>query len=680
MSAIGYALLAIALAVIAFLPWAVWLDRARAFDLVLFRSAARSWLAWGSTLCGLALLARLTFGQRLDTALESRLESMSRASSRTYALGLALITGSIAALISALAFGRNPHILDTVAQLFQARIFAQGSVTAPAPAHIEFFIGQFSLQHEGRWFSQYPPGHSALLALGLRAGLPWLVNPLAAAGTLVLVHGIARRLLGERTGRLATLLFAVSPFVLLMSGSYMNHVTVSFFLALAFYAAVRGVQGGPTAGWATVAGLALGFAVAIRPLESIVWAVVLVLWLAMRRGWRSALGLGATCGVAVIPLATYNALTTGHPLRFGYTLLWGSGHGLGFHADPWGEPFTPLRSLANTALDLQRLNVDLFGWPFPSLLFVLLALVLANRDERLRQHVGILSVLLVAAPSAYFFYWHHDTYLGPRFLYASVIPAVLLTAAGIGALDRALAGWRPVLRIVVVGAVLYSVAVTLPRNAGIVAGMAPEFGLHPEEQARREGIDEAVVFVKVGWASRLVGRLRGWDMPAADVERSLRSVDGCRLQRALDEADSLAASGRDPARVTEQLKQRLTDWRSADLPVNSAGLPDARVKLDASQPLSERCLAEIRWDQSGFVRYEPLMWRNDPWLRRGVIYARYLDAQLNARLLADFPGRKAYLYAPVSSEPGAGPVLVPLALPSADQPIQTGRSESRGGA
>lgn len=680
MPAMAYALLAIALATIAFLPWGVWLDGAAAFDLVLFRSAARQWLVWGGALMGVALLGRLALGKRLDEALESRLESLSKLPPTTYAVCIALAAGSIAVLAAALAFERNPHILDTVAQLFQARVFAQGSATAPAPERIEFFIGQFLLERDGRWFSQYPPGHPALLALGLRAGVPWLINPLALAGTVPLVHGIARRLLGERIGALATLLFALSPFVLLMSGSYMNHVTVVFFLALALYALVRVVHDGAPRRWVAVAGVALGFAALIRPLESAAWAAVLAAWLAMRRGWSSALALGAACGVAASPLAAYNAITTGHPFRFGYELLWGRGHGLGFHADPWGEPFTPLRALANTALDFQRLNVDLFGWPLPSLTFLVLILAFASRDERSREHLGILTALLLAAPVAYFFYWHHDTYLGPRFLYASVIPAVLLTAAGIGALDRRLASWRPVLRIVVIGAVFYSVATSLPRNAGVVAGMAPGFALDPDEQVRREGIGEAVVFVKVGWGSRLVGRLRGWQVPAADVERVLRSVDGCRLQRALDESDSMAALGRDAELVREQLRRRLTDWRAANLPVSAAGLPDASVRLDTTRVLSERCLAEVRWDESGFIRYEPFVWLNDPWLRRGAIYARYLRPDLNARLMTDVQRAKAYLYAPASPEPGARPMLLPTAIPRAAESTATDPSQPRGGS
>jgi hypothetical protein len=618
---------------------------------------------WGGSLLSVALLASLALGTRLDALVESRLSSLAKVSVPVYGASLAVTTAAIAVLASTFAFQRNPHIIDTFAQLFHARIFAQGKLIAPAPQGIEFFIGQFLLQHDGRWFSQYPPGHTLLIAAGLRAGLAWLVNPLFAAGTVLLVYGAARRLLGENSGKLAALLFALSPFVLLMSGSYMNHVTALFFLTLALYAAVRTQEGSTSARWVVLAGMAVGAAAAIRPLEAVAWGIVLGIWIAHRQGWTRGLICAGACALAVTPLLAYNAFTTGSPFRFAYTLLWGRGHGLGFHPDPWGEPFTPAISVANTAIDLQRFNIDLFGWPLPCLVFVIVALLVAARDEREWRVTAVLACLLVAAPVAYFFYWHRDSYLGPRFLYASVIPAVLLTAVGIAALDRRLGRWRSALRTCVAGCVLYSLAMTLPRNAGVVAGMEPDFKLHPDAQVRAAGIADGIVFVKVGWGERLAGRLRGWDVPAADVERSLRAVDGCRLQRALDDADSTATE-RERVPIREELRQRLADWREQELPVAWGRLPDASVGIDTTQELSQGCHAEAAWDDSGFIRYEPFVWRNDPWLRRGVIYARYLGPEINQRLLDRYPQHSAYIYARPSRDPGVEPVLFPHALPS----------------
>ncbi len=97
-------------------------------------------------------------------------------------------------------------------------------------------------------------------------------------------------------------------------------------------------------------------------------------------------------------------------------------------------------------------------------------------------------------------------------------------------------------------------------------------------------------------------------------------------------------------------------------------LPDASVRVDTTGPLPERCYREVQEDATGFTLYGPLIWRNDPWLKRGLVFARYLEPERDRRLLADYPGRAAYLYAPLSPVRTARPVLRPL------------RMEARGGA
>jgi 4-amino-4-deoxy-L-arabinose transferase-like glycosyltransferase len=542
---------------------------------------------------------------------------------------------------------------------------------------MEFFAASQLVRNAGRWFSQYPPGHPALLAIGLLAGVPWLVNPLFAAGTVLLVFAVARRLLGAGNARLAALLYLLSPFALFMSASYMNHVTTGFFLALALYGALRAADDG--GGWPLLFGLALAAAATIRPLEAAVWGAVLGAWVLARRGLRPAFVAGGACLVGLVPLFVYNALTTGHPLRFGYTLLWGPGHGLGFHRDPWGEPFTAVMSFGNTALDFQRLDVLLFSWPFPSLVFLLVALAVAGRNGRALGSRALLAGLLLAAPVGYFFYWHRDNKLGPRFLFASLIPVVLLTAAGITAVDRRLGRWRPAFRLFLSLSVLYTLGMVLPSKAGMIAGLEPEMKLHPEAEAERLGVSEAVVFVKVGWGSRLVSRLWGWRVPASESERSFRRVDGCRLQLALDEADSLAAAGRDSAEVRERLRRRLELWRRSGLPVKKGLLPDASVRVDTSQALPERCHGEVERDETGFTVYGPLVWRNDPWLRRGIVFARYFEPARNLRLMERYADREAYLYAPLSLGRAVRPVLRRLELGARESPGPEPRSGKEGG-
>ncbi|UCC82051.1 MAG: hypothetical protein JSW46_13730 [Gemmatimonadota bacterium] len=658
------ATLTVALLLVTFLPWSTWLGFTDAEEVLGYASTFRAWLLWTAAILAVALTLNVKWRDGLERYLERWRIKVLGVPDRGYVVVCALALLAAAALLSSVLFARNPHNVDSIAQLFQARIFLGGSLTAPAPEYPEFFGATHLVTHEGRWFSQYPPGHPALLVLGVLAGLPWLVNPLFAAGTLALVFAAARRLLGEGGARLSAALYLVSPFALFLSASYMNHVTCGFFLALALYAAVCADGGAKGSGWLLVTGAALASAATIRPLEAAAWASVLGIWIVLRRGWKPAVVIGAACLVGLAPLLLYNGLTTGHPLRFGYSLLWGAGHGLGFHTDPWGQPFTPIVSFANTALDFQRLNVLLFLWPFPSLIFVFVALLYAVRADGSRGAVALLAALLLAAPLAYFFYWHRDNYLGPRFVFASLVPAVMLTTAGILALDRRLGRWRGALWVALLSGAVVGLTVYFPQSAGRFAGRMLERKLHPELEAERAGIRDALVFVKVGWGSRLIPRLWAWGVSASETERTYRAVDGCRLQGALERADSLLAAGADSSSARAALTSQLRTWRDMDLAVVRDVLPDASVRVDTSAALPERCYREVLQDEAGFTVYGTLIWRNDPWLTKGTVYARDFGPERNSRLQARYPGRRSYLYAPLSGEPGAQPVLSPLAAPS----------------
>lgn len=664
---------------LAFLPWAHWLGHARATEVTAYRATLSSWLVLGAPILAGAIVIGRVGGDRLSVVLVRWVNRVRDLPARPYVVTLTALVALSSAAFSRFLFAHNPHLVDTIAQLFQARIFAEGSLTAPAPPGIEFFGGQHLVADRARWFSQYPPGHPALLTLGIWTGVPWLTNAVLATLTVPLVYGSARRLLGDGPAKLATLLYSLSPFVLFMGASFMSHVSTGFFLALALYGALRSVEPEEGFRWPLITGLALGLAATIRPLESAAWATLLGLWLLLRGGVARAALTAMACAVGVVPLLLYNAATTGHALRFGYTLLWGSGHGLGFHADPWGEPFTPLKSLAMTSLDFQRLNAFLFEWPYPSLLFLvaLLALVAVDPASR-RRGLSLVTGLLIAAPAAYFFYWHRDNFLGPRFLYPSVIPAILLTTAGIVVLDDRAGRWQGALRLTILVGALVGITLNLPSSAGVIAGGMPGLKLHPERQLEQTDVAKALVFVKVGWGNRLIARLWSWGVPAAETEQNFRGVDACRLQLALDQADSLAAVGVDSSRVRASLRRQLQGWRARDLPLVSDRWPDRSVRFDTTAALAEPCRAEIATDAEGYTLFGPLIWRNDPWLRDGVLYARSFDAQRNQRLVRRFSDREIYLYAPLTGEPGARPVLRSFTVGPAAGPMGDRRRETGG--
>ena len=92
----------------------------------------------------------------------------------------------------------------------------------------------------GRWFAQYAPGTSAMLALGMLAGAPWIVEPLL--GTLALwgVYHLGKLLYNGPTGLLALVLGALSGFYIYLAASYLSHAVALFFAVycLLFFAAL----------------------------------------------------------------------------------------------------------------------------------------------------------------------------------------------------------------------------------------------------------------------------------------------------------------------------------------------------------------------------------------------------------------------------------------------------------
>ena len=111
---------------------------------------------------------------------------------------------------------RIPHVQDSVSYLFQAETMALGRLSVPMPAVPEAFEHEFILMRDGAWYGKYPPGHPVFLALGVLAGFPWMVSPIAAGLTLVLLYFLGRKLFGSGTALLATLLLLISPFFLFM--------------------------------------------------------------------------------------------------------------------------------------------------------------------------------------------------------------------------------------------------------------------------------------------------------------------------------------------------------------------------------------------------------------------------------------------------------------------------------
>lgn len=367
------------------------------------------------------------------------------------------------ATFSTLLFQRIPRVWDTAGYLFQAQVLASGRMAAPAPPSPEHFWLYPLVVFQDQWFAIYPLGHSSLLALGVLAGVPWLVCPLIGALGLILTGLFAGEALGKKTAPLAGLLFLLSPFVIFMSSSFQGHnsnlLGTAFFLY--FYARAHNRKNPLDP---VLAGVGLGFSFFVRTLSAAALAlpfVIFELWrlLRDRDEARKQVVLRSVLiyiGFAPFIAATLiqNAAHTDSPWQMAYRIKFPT-QTVGLSADGMVEPgqhgedfsHTPQNALRNLKSRGMLLSSDLFGWPYLSLVPALAALALRRRrllrpGEDLRTTPRKPPWLVLAAGvclaylGAYSLFWNPGYGFGARYYYGMVPALVLLTAAGF----RSLAG------------------------------------------------------------------------------------------------------------------------------------------------------------------------------------------------------------------------------------------------
>jgi hypothetical protein len=572
----------------------------------------------------------------------------------TAAFAFALYAG-----VARWVFAGRPLLVDEVVQVLQARWYAAGRLWVPAAPAPEFFSTIHVVDLTDRVFGQFPAGGPAMLALGSLVGAEWLVGPAVGALSVLLFWTLLPFLepgASRRWRRGATLLFAATPFGAFMFGSHMNHATVLMWLLLASVALARATrEEDPSPLWGGLTGLALGIAATIRPLDAACFALPAAAWLL----WRARLGGGrplaslllSGVGVAV-PIALLlwvNSETTGSPFLFGYDLLWGAGHSLGFHASPWGPIHTPQRGVELISLYLTRLSTYLFESPFPSLLIPAAGLWLAPRlrplDRYLLASAGLLCV-------GYWAYWHDGFFLGPRFLFP-LLPLLVLwsarlpgaLAARIGTQGPAWIGLRGALLTGVVLALIELAVIRVPSYRSGLTFMR----LDVERESARAGVRDALVLVKESWGTRLVVRMWALGVSRSEAEVFYRNSDACKLELTLRALERSGARGRTAA---DRLRPLLAD--SAAL-VPSDRSPDDTERVLPGYSYAPECEAQLQLDQRGYAHLAPFLLAQD-----SNVYARWLPGR-EREIAARYPGRDVYLLSRTGPEDAAGLHWEPLA-------------------
>jgi 4-amino-4-deoxy-L-arabinose transferase-like glycosyltransferase len=417
--------------------------------------------------------------------------------STALALVLVLAFGAMYAAVAWFALDAFPYSGDEYSTLLQAELFARGLLKIPAPAHVEWLrVDHVVIDAFVR--SKYPPGASALLAIGVRAGAPWLVAPVEGAITLLVAWWTTRAALGARAALVALVALGLAPLFVFDSASYYAHAPAVMFLAIAF-AAVCAATRRPRTWLYAIAGAALGATFLIRPIDALLFGVAML----SLRSWRAIV----VTAVAAVPFVALNLLyqraqfgslfTDGyHAYEPTFTALYG--------ASTAANPLSPLHLVDPVQwwnhLDIFRLMIT--DWTIPGTAIVAVFGAQALGREPPARGAGRFALALIVTYGAALMLMISDPDDGPhpRYLSTILVPLAFLVAAGFGPVSQALASrFGARVRTIVIAALTLAAPIQL----------AAYFQDRLPQQWKREGLyratadlHDAVVVIRATYPSR----------------------------------------------------------------------------------------------------------------------------------------------------------------------------------
>ena len=649
-------------------------------------------LAWWGTLVTVLLawlFAKILPGGLLGRMTKAFATWLSKPSTALYSLALSLISFTLCWLTGRLLYQGFFTNVDEIASMIHARYLANGLLGGPITEGAEAWLIPNTLIVAEGWVSHFPPANLLAMAMLTRAGIPMLLGPLFAGILAGLMAMSLPRLLPEQPGhvRVAALLIAVAPFLVLLGGGSMSHVSAGAFGAAVLYSALRARDGG--AWWGIATGASIGLMVSARPLAGLVMGSIftLGLWVPAALG-DTALGqawlvrrTGATIlGGApfAVFLGWFNQRLFGSPFTLGYLTAFGERHRLGFHMDPWGYPYNLREAVAFTSSDMLSLGVQLLETPFPVTAFVGIYLLMA---PRLPKGAGVLVAWACLPVVANGYYWFHDVRMffeaAPAWITLAVIAAAAL-GGGLGVeVDEPAPSrdWRGWTSDMTTWAVVFGVAYA------VVWGAPTRWGSYTwrEETLQRITVptlptdQPAIVFVHTSWNERLSSRLQGaGGMRQDSVITVLRRNTNCGLHRyALAREALVAETGFAGAgRIDSEAISLATDASLADVDLDQIpGMPSdiqrppsptgASLRTRDGEVFGTACYREAGADRYGAVALAPLIWQGDlPGIETGrPMFVRDFGPELNRRLIESYPERRPFVFVP--KDPALAPEIVP---------------------
>jgi hypothetical protein len=367
-----------------------------------------------------------------------------------FALLGALWVTLFSAILGYFSYQWHPHITDEVEYVLQARFLADGAITLPAPPVPDGFEIYLMEVKGNQWWPSTPPGWPAVLAIGYLLGVPGLVNPALAGINILLIYLLLQELYDRRSARMAVFLLCVSPWYVFMGMNFMTHMVTLTLILIAALAVIQARKNGK-AWWGLIAGAAVGAGTLVRPLDGLIVAICIGLWVIGIGGKRLNFASIATFALGAIIIGglnlPYNKLLTGSLFTFPVNsyldghfgpgrnaLGFGPNRGYGWPIQPF-QGHSPLGAMINSNLNTFSIDIELFGWGLGSLL--LAAVIIFSGSLILSDYLMLF--LIFANYTPYFFYYFSGgPDFGARYWFIMLLPLVALSVRGIQYLQRKL--------------------------------------------------------------------------------------------------------------------------------------------------------------------------------------------------------------------------------------------------
>ena len=454
------------------------------------------------------------------------------------ALAILIACGVMYLLVARLALHAFPFSGDEYSLTLQAELFARGILKAPAPEHADWL----RVDHVviDRWVrSKYPPGAPALLALGARAGVAWIVTPIEGVVALLVTWLSTRRLLGPREALIALVTLGLAPLFAFQAASFYTQTATTMFLAGGF-AGIGAWCRTHRSAWMVLVGAAIGCTFLVRPIDALLFGAAML----SLRSARAIVIAALSAIPFVVVSCLYQNAQFGSPFLDGYHVYQPTFAAL-YGATAAANPI--LLSYLWNPVQLWN-HIDVFrafvvDWTVPGTALVALMGAFAIGREHPARSMRTFSVALVATYLGALLLTIADVDDGARsrYLSSALIPVAFLSAAGFAPACAALASrFGPRVRTtLVVMALVFAPA----QLAAFLVARVPQVWKREGLYRAVEGaaVHDAIVVVRAAHPSRYARNGGLFDRPvlylSAPATTSAETIAAAFPDRAIWEAN-----------------------------------------------------------------------------------------------------------------------------------------------